>query len=103
MHCLCVLSCERPPSIKRLYELINVTPSRASKILKQLELRGLVSRSIDSTDHRKGQVVLTAAGDEIVGMILTHFSELGSEFLGTWWKGLGTDFPWLLRSVAQNK
>ncbi len=103
MHCLCVLFCERPSSIKRLYELINVTPSRASKILKHLEHRGFVSRSIDAADHRRGQVVLTGAGTEIVGMILTHFSELGSDFLGSWWKELGTDFPWLLRSVSHSK
>ena len=102
MHCLSVLFCERPASIRRLYELINVTPSRASKILKHLELRGLVSRSIDSTDHRRGQVVLTEAGIDAVGTILTHFSELGTEFLGAWRKELGADFPWLLKTATHS-
>jgi len=41
MHCLSALFSEHPSSVTRLTELINVSPSRASKILKHLEEREL--------------------------------------------------------------
>jgi len=83
MHCLIALQTEHPASIRRLYELINVSPSRASKILKHLEQRGLVNRIADAADHRKGQVTFTEAGARIVQEILLHFTEVGSELRNT--------------------
>jgi len=83
MHCLIALQTEHPASIRRLYEAINVSPSRASKILKHLEQRGLVHRTSDSADHRKGQVTFTETGTRVVQEILVHFTEVGSELRNT--------------------
>ena len=103
MHCLSALYSDRPASVRRLYELINVSPSRASKILTHLEKKGLVSRTMDAADHRRGQVTLTDAGERAVEKILSDFTEIGSQVLGTWRKELGTEFAWLLDTAAHTK
>ena len=103
MHCLCALYSERPSSVKRLYELISVSPSRASKILKHLEQRCLVTRAINSADHRREQVMLTDAGTKAVQDILSLFTEVGSELVGSWRRELAADFSWLLETVAHTK
>jgi DNA-binding MarR family transcriptional regulator len=103
MHCLSALFSEHPSSVTRLTELINVSPSRASKILKHLEERELITRSMDSSDHRRGQVILTAAGVAVVEKILAHFAEIGSELLGNWRRELTEDFSWMLEAVTHPK
>jgi len=103
MHCLSALFSERPSSVKRLYELISVSPSRASKLLKHLEQRNLVTRAISSADHRREQVMLTDAGTKAVQEILSFFTEVGSELLGSWRRELAADFSWLRETVAHTK
>ncbi len=103
MHCLGVLFSDRPASVKRLSELINVGSTRASKILKDLEDRGLVSRSLDTADHRKEQVILTEAGERAVRRITALYAEIGSEMLLSWRGELASDFSWLLQTMAETK
>jgi len=103
LHCLSVLFFDRPSSVKRLSELVNVSTSRASKILKDLERRNLVSRTPDTEDRRKEQVALTEAGAGIVQKILYFYNEAGSELLTNWRKELAQDFTWLLQTVNQSK
>lgn len=103
MHCLMALHTEHPSSIKRLYELINVSPSRASKILKHLEQKGMVTRSSDLADHRRGQVVLTDAGVRVVEDILSHFSEVGSELRNTWRAGPAADLSRLVEPAVHSR
>ena len=103
MHCLSALYSERPSSVTRLSELANVSPTRASKILRGLEQRGFVSRTLDPTDHRKEHVILTDAGTKAVQRILSLFTEVGSELLGNWRREFAADFSWLLQKVAQTQ
>ena len=103
MHCLSVLYSDHPPSVKRLSELINVSSTRASKILKDLEDREFVTRTLDADDRRKEQVVLTAGGEKAVQKILDLYTEIGSELLTSWRTELAADFSWLLQVVAQTK
>jgi DNA-binding MarR family transcriptional regulator len=103
MHCLLALFSEHPPSVKRLSELINVSATRASKILRGLEQRGFVTRTMHAADHRREQVMLTEAGTKAAQGILSMFAEVGSELLGSWRKELATDFSWLLRTVGHSE
>jgi len=103
LHCLSVLFSEHPSSVKRLSELINVSTTRASKILKDLEQRGYLSRTPDSEDRRKEQVLLTETGAMTVQKILSFYTEIGSELLTSWRHELAQDFSWLLQSVHQPK
>lgn len=103
VHCLGVLLSDRPSSVKRLSELINVASTRASKILKDLEARGYVSRTSDSADHRKELVMLTDAGERAVTHVTALYAEIGSELLTSWRSELAADFSWLLQSVAEPK
>jgi len=103
MHCLSALLSESPPSVSRLSELINVSPTRASKVLKGLELKGLVSRMLDAVDRRKEKVILTETGRREALVILSLFAEVGSELLGGWRKELATDFSWLVQAMTQKE
>ena len=103
MHCLSVLYSDHPPSVKRLSELINVSSTRASKILKDLEDREFVTRTLDAIDRRKEQVVLTEKGMGAVEKIVSLYTEIGSELLTSWRSELAADFSWLLQVVSQNK
>ena len=103
LHCLSVLFSEHPSSVKRLSELINVSTTRASKILKDLEQRGYVSRTPDAEDRRKEQVLLTETGSLTVRRILSFYTEVGSELLTSWQHELAQDFSWLLKTVHQAK
>ncbi len=84
MHCLSALFTDRPQSVKRLSELISVSPTQTSKILKSLELQGYLSRRMDPDDRRKEQVVLTESGTRAVQEILSLFTEVGGQLSGTW-------------------
>jgi len=103
MHCLSALLSESPPSVSRLSELTNVSPTRASKVLKGLELKGLVSRMLDAVDRRKEKVILTETGRREALVILSLFAEVGSELLGGWRKELATDFSWLVQAMTQKE
>jgi DNA-binding MarR family transcriptional regulator len=103
LHCLSVLFSDHPASVKRLSELINVSTTRASKILKDLEQRGLLSRSPDAEDRRKEQVLLTDVGSTTVKRIISFYTEIGSELLTSWRQELAQDFSWLLKGVHQAK
>jgi DNA-binding MarR family transcriptional regulator len=103
MHCLSVLFSDHPSSVKRLSELVNVSSTRASKLLKDLEQKGFVSRTLAAEDHRKEQVILTEQGSAAVQSILSFYSEIGSELLTSWRSELAKDFSWLLQTVPQNK
>ena len=101
LHCLSVLFSEHPSSVKRLSELINVSTTRASKILKDLEQRGYISRTPVAEDRRKEQVLLTETGSSTVQRILSFYAEVGSELLKSWRHELAQDFSWLVETVHQ--
>ncbi|HTY38292.1 MAG TPA: MarR family winged helix-turn-helix transcriptional regulator [Bacteroidota bacterium] len=103
MHCLSVLYSDHPPTVKRLSELINVSSTRSSKILKDLEEREFVTRLLDAEDRRKEQVILTDRGKRAVEEIVSLYSEVGSELLTSWRSELVADFSWLLQAVTQSK
>lgn len=100
MHCVVALFTDRPSSVTRLSELINVTLTRASKILRSLEQRGLVTRTLDPGDHRRELVILTAQGIKAVTAVFSLVAEVGSELLGNWHRESGADFSWLLQAAA---
>jgi DNA-binding MarR family transcriptional regulator len=100
MHCVIALFTDRPSSVTRLSELINVSTTRASKILKSLEQRGLVTRTLDPEDHRKELVILTAPGEKAVAGVSILVAEVGSELLGNWHRESGADFSWLLQTAV---
>ena len=101
VHCLSVLFSDHPASVKRLSELANVSSTRASKILKDLEQRGYVSRTPDAVDRRKERVLLTETGSLKVQRILSFYAEIGSELMTSWRPELAQDFSWLLETINQ--
>jgi len=103
LHCLGLLFSDHPASIKRLSELINISSTRASKILKDLEQKGFVTRTPVAEDRRKEQVVLTELGSKTVHGILSFYTEVGGELLKSWRGELAHDFSWLMQAVAQKQ
>ncbi len=76
MHCLAVIYLDKPSCVKFLSELLGTTAARTSKILLSLERRGSVTRNVDSADHRKEQILLTASGTELAESILNLYTEI---------------------------
>ncbi len=101
MHCLSSLFAESPSSVKTLSDLISVNPTRASKILRDLEERGLLSRTIDVSDRRKEHVLLTEEGRRTVEKLLSLYDEIAARVIPKWPSEIALDFSQLLQTVSQ--
>ena len=80
VHCLGVILLAKPACVKILSDLLGVSSTRTSKILLALERNGYLARLHDSVDHRKEQVVLTEAGRDVAGRILSMCRLYGTSF-----------------------
>ena len=61
-HCLSQLYLHAPCCVKTLCELLEVHPTRASRLLNDLEGRGYLTRTLGFADKRKELLALTSAG-----------------------------------------
>lgn len=75
LHCLGVLYLERPSCVKKLNELLGHSAPRTSKILRSLEHRGYVVRSLHLMDRRMEQVTLTEDGQRAAETVLSVSSD----------------------------
>ncbi len=91
MHCLGMIFLERPSCVKILSELLELNATRTSKILRHLEQRGLVVRSLDLADHRKEHVALTEDGYQTAERIITHYHDVARHTDPNSLLGVGTD------------
>ena len=82
IHCLFELVADEIPCVKSLSEVLGVSSSRTSRILKNLELRGLVQRAIKTEDRRKEEVSLTAEGRSLAESILIDSVQIGTKLFG---------------------
>jgi DNA-binding MarR family transcriptional regulator len=74
-HCLTMLYLERPACVKKLNELLGLSATRTSKILRTLERRGYVVRSLHLQDRRMEQVTLTEEGQRAAENVLSASGE----------------------------
>jgi DNA-binding MarR family transcriptional regulator len=100
MHCLGVLNIEWPMCAKALSVLIGLNATRTSKVLLSLDKRGFVTRSVDSTDHRKEQIMLTEKGREYAEMILSLYTEVGNRLY--MYGESAMDFSWLMQENSHS-
>jgi DNA-binding MarR family transcriptional regulator len=75
LHCLSVLYLEKPSCVKKLNELLGHSAPRISKILRSLERRGYVVRSLHLIDRRMEQVTLTEDGQRAAESVLSVSSD----------------------------
>ena len=61
-HCLSQLYLHAPCCVKTLCELLEVHPTRASRLLNDLESKGYLTRTLGFADKRKELLTLTPAG-----------------------------------------
>ena len=61
-YCITQLFVLAPCCVKTLRELLGVSPTRASKLLHNLEVRGYLTRTLAFDDKRKERVALTSKG-----------------------------------------
>lgn len=69
-HCLSQLYMHAPCCVKTLCELLGVHPTRASRLLHDLEKKGYLTRSLGFADKRKELVTLTDNGVAIARSLL---------------------------------
>jgi DNA-binding MarR family transcriptional regulator len=70
--CLGLLYVHPPSSVKELSRSLGVNASQTSRILRTLEEKGLISRSLNVADRRVEDVELTARGLRVVEKLLDH-------------------------------
>ncbi len=83
MHCLNLLNSEKPTCVKNIIDLLGVSSTRTSKILRSLEHQGFVTRTLLESDRRMEQISLTAKGLEATRRLLALSSEIGSQIIGS--------------------
>ena len=79
-----VLRREPPPHVMTptsLHETLVLSPGGMTKILKQLEAKGLVSRSADKSDKRRSLVQLTHAGNSKITEVQQAVREFDAALL----------------------
>jgi len=81
LECLLILSLDRPESAGSLAELLGIRKTSLSKLLKSLEIRGLVNRNLAATDRRQERVTLSKGGIALVERIHGRATEIASELL----------------------
>jgi DNA-binding MarR family transcriptional regulator len=82
-HCIIQLYLHAPCCVKALCELLEVHPSRASRLIKDLEKRRYLTRSLGYSDKRKELLVLTAEGVRVAENLLQSSTLSISRFLNT--------------------
>jgi len=70
--CLGLLFVHPPSSVKELSRSLGVNASQTSRILRTLEEKGLISRSLNVADRRVEDVTLTPRGLRVVEKLLDH-------------------------------
>lgn len=61
-YCLTQLYFRAPCCVRTLREVLGVSPTRVSRLLHDLELRGYLTRSLAIDDKRREQLALTSKG-----------------------------------------
>jgi len=61
-----------PSSVKELSRSLGVNASQTSRILRSLEEKGLISRSLNTADRRVEDVSLTPRGIRVAEKLLEH-------------------------------
>jgi DNA-binding MarR family transcriptional regulator len=79
MRCLMTVYLRRPSCVSDLNSMIDIEPTRTSKILNSLENFGLLRREMDSFDRRKSRIEINENGRKISEKILM----LSNEFCRT--------------------
>lgn len=83
VHCLVALYLDAPHCIKSLCQILNLSASRTSRVLRSLEHLGLVVRAVHPSDHRMGTITLTMTGTRTAEHLLEVADEVGRHILGS--------------------
>ena len=78
---------DRPPTQARLAQKAGTDPMMTSQVIRKLEARALLERTLDPSDSRARRLHLTAAGRTLVGRALAdveaadedYFAALGGQ------------------------
>jgi DNA-binding MarR family transcriptional regulator len=65
LHCLLQLHLEKPCCVRKLTEILGIGATSTSKLLRSLDRRGYLMRTLDPDDRRKESVRLTEAGLQV--------------------------------------
>ena len=82
VHCLYALAATAPACVKVLSDSLGISAPRTSKVLRALERRGYVVRTLHSEDRRMEQILLTPSGRETAKKIMTLSRDVGEKLLG---------------------
>ena len=81
LHCILQLFLHEPGSAHALADILGVRDTSLSKLLRNLQKRGMVDRGVTPGDRRIGCVRLTPSGLNLAERILARASEIGADVL----------------------
>jgi DNA-binding MarR family transcriptional regulator len=71
---------DEPPTQSRLAQQAGTDPMMTSQVIRKLETRGLVERTLDPADSRARRLRLTAAGRTLVARALADVEVADEEY-----------------------
>jgi DNA-binding MarR family transcriptional regulator len=82
---LCIMVIHRyyPDCVKDLTEILGVEGTRTSKLLRSLELKGLITRTVSLPNRRLGKISLTSDGLGVVKKIQADLLSAGTAVLAS--------------------
>lgn len=69
-HCMMQLYLEKPCCVSKLTEILGIGATSTSKLLRSLDKKKWITRSLDETDRRVEVIALTPSGTDIVQRIM---------------------------------
>jgi len=62
MRCLMTVFLSRPSCVSDLNSMLEIEPTRTSKVLNSLQQQGFIRREMDTYDHRKSRIEISESG-----------------------------------------
>lgn len=87
---------------KDLAEYCNIEPATVSRLLNNMEERGLIARRIDDGNRRAVRISITETGKEIERRMRLHFQEVNRISLDGFSEEEGEQFIGYLRRMHEN-
>ncbi len=69
-HCMMQLYLEKPCCVSKLTEILGIDATSTSKLLRALDKKKWITRSLDETDRRVEIIALTPLGAEVVQRVM---------------------------------
>lgn len=69
-HCMMQLHLEKPCCVRKLTQILGIGATSTSKLLRSVDKKGWITRTLDEKDRRMERVALTDQGADVIQRIM---------------------------------